>query len=467
MSSVSLKKTQENHLSERTPVEQFGEDIRNIYKSLMSQLGEKDLKHMQKMKKLSWRLHNIGRHKIAEAKNISTWLSGIKMLSGHFCMEFANGHMILHGCYDNLPGSDIRSSEHRWNSSMLEEDWIVAHNVYHHSETNIIGKDHDFGFLLFRINERQEWFVHHLFQVPLILIGLPLNLTAFMSWYISTARKESEKQKERKPFPNLKWLEKVFQMYKENYLDYPLKSGLNFFSTLVGNYLAKLSADTIFVFMIAVEHLNDNLASFTEAPGTTEGEFYLQQILSTLNYYVDERFEDIFLGGINIHMEHHLFPDLPPNRLRESSYLVREVCEKYGVPYKSETWLNSIIELIGTGAKYSFPFFKYKDHKQKEIWKKMTERTSTSGLRLIKNNLTEYKLELRNSGKTVKANGSNTILESLEKTGMNPAYGCRKGVCRKCSVKKLSGKTSLEGDAVQTHVKICVAKPESDLQLVL
>ncbi|PRC62621.1 acyl-CoA desaturase, partial [Mycobacterium sp. ITM-2017-0098] len=33
--------------------------------------------------------------------------------------------------------------------------------------------------------------------------------------------------------------------------------------------------------------------------------------------------------------EHHLFPDLPSNRLAQVSIRVRELCEKYDLPYNT------------------------------------------------------------------------------------------------------------------------------------
>jgi linoleoyl-CoA desaturase len=43
-------------------------------------------------------------------------------------------------------------------------------------------------------------------------------------------------------------------------------------------------------------------------------------------------------GALDRQIEHHLFPQLPPPRLREIAPEVRALCEKYGVEYKTDTW---------------------------------------------------------------------------------------------------------------------------------
>jgi linoleoyl-CoA desaturase len=53
----------------------------------------------------------------------------------------------------------------------------------------------------------------------------------------------------------------------------------------------------------------------------------------------------ILCGGLDRQIEHHLFPRLPPNRLREISARVRAVCEAHGVRYLSKGWLGTLREV--------------------------------------------------------------------------------------------------------------------------
>jgi fatty acid desaturase len=40
-------------------------------------------------------------------------------------------------------------------------------------------------------------------------------------------------------------------------------------------------------------------------------------------------------GNLSHQIEHHLFPDLPAHRYGELAVEVREICERYGLPYNA------------------------------------------------------------------------------------------------------------------------------------
>lgn len=44
----------------------------------------------------------------------------------------------------------------------------------------------------------------------------------------------------------------------------------------------------------------------------------------------------ILSGNLSFQIEHHLFPDLPASRYEEMSVEVKEICERYGVPYHNQ-----------------------------------------------------------------------------------------------------------------------------------
>ncbi|MEM7181666.1 MAG: fatty acid desaturase [Spirochaetota bacterium] len=468
---VSEKKQQKRTTTEQkseqnrefTYADAFGEEIEQIYRKIYQDLGEKDVKHIEKLIRFSKKIHKRGREKIANSRDLESFWKGIGMLGGHYVMEFAIGHMVMHGCYDDLPGSKIHSSTWKWNNSMAESDWIVGHNQYHHTHTNVIGEDHDFGFLVFRVNEKQKWNPLHLLQTP-VFLGLPLFVTPFMSWFVTTSKSKSE----NKSFALSNYTEAIqntCKVFFDNYFKYPLQAGSKFPKVLLGNALAKLYANIIFIYMLGVEHLNDNLTSYNETPDRSRGEYYLRQILSTLNYTTDEKFAEYFLGGINIHTEHHLFPDLPPNRLAEAAKEVKKVCKKYDVPYRSLPWEVAIAELLYTVIKYSLPFSEQGNKGLDEVW--MNLRRTVENVFFKREKASTHKVTLQKSGETYDLSSSQSILESLEKQGLQPRYGCRKGTCRACSVRKVSGRTNLEKGEPQPSVKICIAKPTSDLVLEL
>jgi linoleoyl-CoA desaturase len=41
----------------------------------------------------------------------------------------------------------------------------------------------------------------------------------------------------------------------------------------------------------------------------------------------------LMTGNLSHQIEHHCFPDLPSNRYHEVAVEVREICQRYGLPY--------------------------------------------------------------------------------------------------------------------------------------
>ena len=60
-------------------------------------------------------------------------------------------------------------------------------------------------------------------------------------------------------------------------------------------------------------------------------------------------------GNLCYQIEHHLFPDLPSNRYAEISIRVRELCDKYDLPYTTGSFLVQYGKTWRTIAKLSLP----------------------------------------------------------------------------------------------------------------
>ena len=57
------------------------------------------------------------------------------------------------------------------------------------------------------------------------------------------------------------------------------------------------------------------------------------------------RLQDIFFGGVNHHIEHHLFPSIPTARLRIARAITREFCRRHGIAYREMSWLAAACEV--------------------------------------------------------------------------------------------------------------------------
>jgi fatty acid desaturase len=57
------------------------------------------------------------------------------------------------------------------------------------------------------------------------------------------------------------------------------------------------------------------------------------------------RLDDIFFGGLNNHIEHHLFPSMPTARLPLARRITRAFCQRHDIAYREMSWLEAAREV--------------------------------------------------------------------------------------------------------------------------
>ena len=74
-------------------------------------------------------------------------------------------------------------------------------------------------------------------------------------------------------------------------------------------------------------------------------DFLRQQVITSRNVRAHP-LTDFWYGGLNYQIEHHLFPTMPRNRLREAQQIVRAFCQARGIPYHETSFLQSYREIL-------------------------------------------------------------------------------------------------------------------------
>ena len=72
--------------------------------------------------------------------------------------------------------------------------------------------------------------------------------------------------------------------------------------------------------------------------------FFEQQITTTRNLGAS-RIANFLFGGLNNHIEHHLFPTLPRAGLRRARIITRDFCRRRHIAYGETTWLGAAAEV--------------------------------------------------------------------------------------------------------------------------
>ncbi len=332
----------------------LADDLTALYERTRARMGDADLEHIRTVAAYSQAIKKRSRELITGGAGATDFTRGIALYALHTLLEFSElGHNILHGSYDHLPHcGEFHSEVWRWDFNADPHEWKVMHHRNHHPFTNIVGKDHDLGYSIVRLQPGQDWFAHHLVQLAVIAPVLIPAMSYYMGFYTAMSAAATEGRKVLRPATFRAVGRIVADHVRRDYLADPRAAGLRAPRAAAGNYLGATLGHLAVFFLVALEHHAPNVEVFHDpGPDETPDEYYVRQIRGTTNFTRWEHFDHwlervladvdfpdrpdfrVFYGGLDTHLEHHLFPDLPPNRQREIADEVRALCARHGQPY--------------------------------------------------------------------------------------------------------------------------------------
>ena len=80
----------------------------------------------------------------------------------------------------------------------------------------------------------------------------------------------------------------------------------------------------------------------------------MRQLLGAANIDGGPMFH-VISGNLGYQVEHHLYPDMPSTRYGEIAPRVREICERYGLPYNSGPFHQQLGMVQRTILRLAFP----------------------------------------------------------------------------------------------------------------
>ncbi|GAB2456110.1 fatty acid desaturase family protein [Streptomyces incanus] len=315
----------------------FGRELDRIRAEVLEDLGAEDARYIRTLVTVHRSLEAGGRAALAVSLLPPAWLAGTAMLTTAKVLENMElGHNILHGQWDWMRDPAIHSTTWEWDFPTPAAAWKHTHNDLHHTWTNVVGRDRDLGYVAMRMSEDQPWHPVHLLQP---LYGGPLLAPVF-EWAIALYDLEPEavvqgRRSVRAFLSDLAGMaRKAARQFTKDYVLFPLLAGPSALPCLLGNLTANTARNIWAHTVIFCGHFPAGAESFAEdeIEGESRGEWYVRQALGSANIDGGPLLH-ILTGNLSHQIEHHLFPDLPSNRYAEIAPRVRELCEKFGIPY--------------------------------------------------------------------------------------------------------------------------------------
>ncbi|OBG40060.1 fatty acid desaturase [Mycobacterium alsense] len=398
------------HLDEQER-EKLAKELDAIHDEVFADLGERDRRYIKTVISVQRQIVVAGRVLLLGSRSKTALALGTACLGMAKILENMEiGHNVMHGQWDWMNDPDIHSSVWDWDTASTAEAWKHSHNYIHHTFTNIRGKDKDLGYEIMRIDPQQEWRWGYLFQ-PLYNV----LLTVLFEWGVAVHDMDIEAIRAgEKPWSevrkDLKGIGgKARSQIIKDYLGWPIISagafallqlalrgrlnqpaesrvgrrlrGLSragrlgaaatfcdqvlpgvestFLRTLAADALANVIRNVWAHAIIFCGHFPDQTYTFSqdEVEDETRGEWYLRQLVGAANIEGSPLFH-IISGNLGYQVEHHLYPDMPSSRYSEIAPRIRDICERYELPYNSgrfsKQWFmvhRSIFRLAFPGGK--------------------------------------------------------------------------------------------------------------------
>jgi NADPH-dependent stearoyl-CoA 9-desaturase len=151
-------------------------------------------------------------------------------------------------------------------------------------------------------------------------------------------------------------LVKLGKQNLRDYVVYPALTGKAWKSTIKANATANFVRNLWTNAVIFCGHFPDGAEKFTkqDVENETHAEWYLRQMLGSANIS-GGKIMDFMTGNLSYQIEHHIYPDLPSNRYAEIAVRVRQLCDKYDLPYTTGPLAVQYWKSWRTIAKLSLP----------------------------------------------------------------------------------------------------------------
>ena len=215
----------------------------------------------------------------------------------------------------------------------MSYSWWMSKHTRHHGNPNTIGKDPDIerdtvSFLeqdaaertgiMAAFTRRQGWFLF-----PLMLLeGLNLHRLSFATLF---GRGKVEKR----------GLEITLVVIRLGAL-----VGIVFWFLPLGMAFAFLGVQLAVFGLYMGASFAPNHIGMAVLPHDSRVDFLSRQVLTSRNIS-GGGIVDLFMGGLNYQIEHHLFPSMPRPHLRHARVLVEEYCRQHGIAYTQTTLLEA------------------------------------------------------------------------------------------------------------------------------
>ncbi|MCL4506433.1 MAG: acyl-CoA desaturase [Chloroflexi bacterium] len=220
--------------------------------------------------------------------------------------------------------------------------WRTKHNVWHHTYTNIAGLDDDveaYGFM--RLSPHEKWKPLHKLQAwyfPIVysMIGFDFMIRDFAMIFAGKSDANHVYPRMNRSDKVVFWLGKAF--YFAIMIGLPLLFH-PWWQVLIGFFLVLLTVGLTMGIVFQLAHVLE-IAAYPEPAGNPphmDNEWAIHQVETTADFAPHNILLNLYAGGLNYQIEHHLLPHICHLNYPRLAPIVRQTCEEFGIKYNCFT----------------------------------------------------------------------------------------------------------------------------------
>ncbi len=339
-------------------IKNFTAELGEIKQRIYASISSKDYQHLKKVESYGRIATFFG---YLTAWILPNPISAFLLSLGQFT-RWLMAHHIMHRGYDRVPNIPTRYTSKGfakgnrrfidWFDWIHPSGWDYEHNILHHYHT---GEHQDPDLV-----ERNAEFLRKL-SLPIwckyIFMFFFCISWKFTYYALNTISCLDEKyqriDKDQVKFLSLRdllsfqkvqvrrlWLQCYLPYFTFHFIAIPalflLISPQAALFVLINKVLAEMITNFHSFLIIGPNHAGDDLHRY-EFHYDNKEQFYLTQVLTSVNYHCGKEWQDYLQIWLNYQIEHHLFPDLPMLKYREVQPEVKALCLKYKIPYIQES----------------------------------------------------------------------------------------------------------------------------------
>lgn len=344
--------------------EKLAEQLDGLKSEIKSKLGEEDAVYIRRVILVQRACEWTGRvFLFLGVLQPLLWVLGVLNLATAKILDNMEiGHNVMHGQYDWMNDKHINSKTYEWDIACDGSSWNRVHNYEHHTYTNIIGKDRDFGYGLLRLSNDFRWRIKNLWQFVTYIL-----LSVLFQWGVSYHEmaaervffgKKKDNRKNQISHSELKrrFFSKGARQLVKDYVLFPALAGPFFLYVFTGNLAANLLRNLWTSTIIFCGHFTADVQTFNaeDCVNETQGQWYYRQALGSSNIKGGKLFH-VLTGHLSFQIEHHLFPDIPARRYREMAPRVQAIFKEHGMHYNTGGFFSQYASVLKRILRYSFP----------------------------------------------------------------------------------------------------------------